>query len=81
MKQYTKEEISLHKNKQDCWIIIRNKVYDITSFLNIHPGGSGILMTVGGKDATEYFEELHKEEILTKIGETYMIGLVQSSKL
>ena len=81
MNTYTMKEVNKHTTKEDCWLVIDNMIYDITSFLNIHPGGSGILMTVGGKDATEYFEELHKEEILTKIGETYMIGLVQSSKL
>jgi L-lactate dehydrogenase (cytochrome) len=28
-----------HSSKESCWILIHNKVYDVTKFLNEHPGG------------------------------------------
>ena len=36
----------------DCWIIIKDKVYDISKFINIHPAGKGVIKPFMGKDAT-----------------------------
>ena len=74
MNQYTIQEVSKHNIKTDCWIIIKNIIYDITDFLSLHPGGSSIMLQVAGKDATEYFEELHRPEILKNYGIKYIIG-------
>jgi L-lactate dehydrogenase (cytochrome) len=56
-------------------------VYNVTEFLSIHPGGSSIVVSVGGQDATEYFEELHRTEILDEVGKHYIIGKLCSAKL
>lgn len=81
MNTYTVEEVGKHNKKDDCWIIIDNNIYDITEFANIHPGGKQLLYSVGGQDATEYFYELHREEILLEVGDEYVIGTLVSSKL
>jgi len=70
----TMEEVAKHKHVNDCWIVIRNNIYDMTDFLSIHPGGSHIIMSVAGTDATEHFEWLHREDILQEVGHPYMIG-------
>lgn len=33
------DEVSKHKSKDDCWVILHAKVYDVTSFVQEHPGG------------------------------------------
>eukprot|EP00276_Gloeochaete_wittrockiana_P019051 CAMPEP_0184356640 /NCGR_PEP_ID=MMETSP1089-20130417/103960_1 /TAXON_ID=38269 ORGANISM="Gloeochaete wittrockiana, Strain SAG46.84" /NCGR_SAMPLE_ID=MMETSP1089 /ASSEMBLY_ACC=CAM_ASM_000445 /LENGTH=41 /DNA_ID= /DNA_START= /DNA_END= /DNA_ORIENTATION= len=38
-KKYTLAEISKHTSDNDCWILIHGKVYDVTDFLDDHPGG------------------------------------------
>lgn len=52
---FTVEEISAHNSASSCWMIISNKVYDVTAFISRHPGGGDILLGCG-KDATELFE-------------------------
>ena len=81
MNTYTVEEVEKHNKTDDCWLIIDHKVYDVTEFANIHPGGKQLLYSVGGQDATEYFYELHREEILLEVGDEYVIGTLVSSKL
>ena len=62
-------------------LIINHKVYDVSHFLSIHPGGASIILTVGGSDATEYFDELHRPEVLQEVGDDYIIGEVICAKL
>ncbi|KAL9242320.1 hypothetical protein vseg_016333 [Gypsophila vaccaria] len=53
-QKYTKTDVSLHNKRTDCWVIIKDKVYDVTSYVEEHPGGDAILTNAGG-DATEGF--------------------------
>lgn len=51
---YTIAEVSQHSTGSDCWLILDNSVYDVTSFIPRHPGGNAILSWCG-KDATRMF--------------------------
>lgn len=53
-KVFTKEEVSFHNKESDCWIIIDNKVYNVTSYIDLHKGGI-IIVNYCGKDATLAF--------------------------
>ncbi|XP_035665414.1 cytochrome B5-like protein [Branchiostoma floridae] len=50
----SKQELAKHNKKEDAWIIIDGKVYDMTEYVAKHPGGDAILRNVGG-DATSGF--------------------------
>jgi predicted heme/steroid binding protein len=80
MKIYQTEEVEQHNTEKDCWIIIRGEVYDITKFVNLHPGGRGILLNVAGKDATKEFEAFHKLHILQKYSKL-VIGTTNSKQI
>lgn len=54
-KSYSFQEVSQHNQATDCWLLIDNKVYDVTSFVATHPGGKAIIEGCG-KDATKLFE-------------------------
>lgn len=54
-QNYTIDEISLHNTRSDCWILIRGRIYDVSTFVKLHPGKDAILSGCG-KDATELFE-------------------------
>jgi cytochrome b involved in lipid metabolism len=48
MVYYTLEEVSKHQSLDDCWIIIKNKVYNVTKFLGEHPGGEEVILDTAG---------------------------------
>jgi ferredoxin-NADP reductase len=56
---WTIQEVSRHNRRDDCWMVIRNKVYDVTSYMEYHPGGPEELMRGAGSDATALFAEAH----------------------
>ena len=80
-KPLTFEEVANHNNKKDCWIIINGKVYDITPFLDEHPGGDEVLLTSTGKDATIDFEDVGHSDSAIEMMEKYFIGKVDTSTL
>lgn len=48
-------EIAKHNMKSDCWLLINDKVYNITSYFGSHPGGSRTMSETCGKDATNAY--------------------------
>ncbi|KAJ7707795.1 acyl-CoA dehydrogenase [Mycena rosella] len=67
-KQFTTEEVSKHNKEGDLWVIIDSKVFDLSKFCGMHPGGVSVLLeeSVAGQDATEAFFGLHRQEVLLK---------------
>lgn len=53
------EELARHNSRHDCWMAIRGRVYDVSSYMQAHPGGAGQLMRGAGKDATALFDAIH----------------------
>jgi cytochrome b involved in lipid metabolism len=51
----TTEEIAKHNSAGDCWMIIDGKVYDLTNYLSVHPGGAGAMIPYCGKDGSRGF--------------------------
>ncbi|KIX06001.1 uncharacterized protein Z518_03975 [Rhinocladiella mackenziei CBS 650.93] len=54
-------EVAKHNSRESCWVIVQGRVYDVTDYLDNHPGGSAILLKYGGKDATAIYEPNHAE--------------------
>lgn len=70
---YTIQEVQKHNKPDDVWIILHNKVHDVTKYLEDHPGGSAILTEVAGMDATEAFEETgHSDEARGELVQYYV---------
>ncbi|KAI0702513.1 FMN-dependent dehydrogenase-domain-containing protein [Cytidiella melzeri] len=60
------EEVAKHNNATSCWVIIKDKVYDVTEFLPEHPGGTKVILKYAGKDATAAYEPIHPPDALDK---------------
>ncbi|GAB4819524.1 hypothetical protein N2152v2_006570 [Parachlorella kessleri] len=71
---YTLAECQEHTTEKDCWLIIEGKVYNVTNFLDEHPGGYDIVVAAAGKDATESFEEIGHSNAAKQMLADYLIG-------
>ncbi|MED6181910.1 hypothetical protein PIB30_023751 [Stylosanthes scabra] len=81
-KIYTFEEVGKHNQKDDCWIIIHGKVYDVTSFLYDHPGGGDVfLVAPDEKDTSVGFDEVGHSEAAIEMLETYFVGNVDGDTI
>ncbi|KAG2199385.1 hypothetical protein INT47_001567 [Mucor saturninus] len=76
MKSYTVEEVAQHNTAQDIWIIVNGKVFDLTKFINEHPGGKKVLLKKAGKDASKEFKTFHNEAIMQRVGLPMQIGVI-----
>ena len=54
-KSFTASEVASHNAASDCWTIIHSEVYDVTKYVQLHPGGEEIIRACGN-DATVLFE-------------------------
>ncbi|KAF7303314.1 hypothetical protein MKEN_01295500 [Mycena kentingensis (nom. inval.)] len=63
---FSLDQVKPHDNKDDCWVIISGNVYDVTQFLNEHPGGASIILKYAGRDATLAYEPIHPPDALKK---------------
>lgn len=57
--EYTKADVALHSGETSCWSIINAKVYDLTSYIEKHPGGERNILKICGKDGTSAFMGQH----------------------
>ena len=81
LKSYTLEEISAHNTEESTWIIIHNRVYDVTRFMAEHPGGPGPLTDLAGEDATEDFEDTFHSKSARNLCKEHLVGKVSDSEL
>ncbi|KAF5336402.1 hypothetical protein D9611_006534 [Ephemerocybe angulata] len=74
---YTAEDVEAHNTATSCWISRAGKVYDVTNFLQDHPGGDDLIIEYAGKDVEEVMkdpsEHVHSESAYDMLQE-YVIG-------
>mmetsp|Transcript_10039 Transcript_10039/g.12350 ORF Transcript_10039/g.12350 Transcript_10039/m.12350 type:complete len:136 (-) Transcript_10039:47-454(-) len=68
------EELAKHTSSDDLWMAIYGKVYDITSFLDDHPGGDEVLKDTAGRDATVEFDDVGHSDEAVDMMEQYYVG-------
>lgn len=58
-QSYTMSDVAQHKDKTSCWTAINGNVYDLTSFVEKHPGGSMRILSICGADGSQAFNGQH----------------------
>ena len=59
-RSFPLSEVKKHDSEKDAWIVVHNKVYDATRFLDDHPGGGESILIKAGTDCTEEIEAIHR---------------------
>ncbi len=77
------ETVAKHSTAGDCWMIIENKVYNVTQYLALHPGGRSIMIPFCGADATQAFltkagQGTHSQNAVQQLG-ALLVGNLNAS--
>lgn len=59
---YTMDQVRANNTPSRCWSVIDSKVYDLTKWINSHPGGAGAITSLCGTDGTAAFKGQHGGE-------------------
>lgn len=62
------DELAQHKSRTSSWVSLYGKVYDLTSYIEEHPGGAEAILDVAGVDGTEHYAAVHTPEMLETMG-------------
>lgn len=53
---FTEREVARHCTKDSCWVLLGTRVYDVTAFLRMHPGGEALILRRSAKDVSQEME-------------------------
>ena len=56
--------VQQHTAADDCWVVLYGAVYDVTAFLSQHPGGSRVILSLAGSEATDSYDPVHPKGTL-----------------
>ncbi|TAQ90288.1 hypothetical protein B7494_g1374 [Chlorociboria aeruginascens] len=76
-KEFAYSDVAEHAGKKDLYLVIHDKVYDTSSFVDEHPGGEEVLLDVGGQDATEAFEDVGHSDEAREILQGLLVGTLK----
>ncbi|KAL2069530.1 hypothetical protein VTL71DRAFT_14209 [Oculimacula yallundae] len=79
VKQIPLGEVQKHKTKDDLWIIVHHNVYDVSKYLEDHPGGADALIEVAGEDSTVAFEDVGHSADARETMEGLLIGRIEGA--
>ncbi|KAF5362776.1 hypothetical protein D9757_011006 [Collybiopsis confluens] len=71
------DEILSHSTSDSCWVSYKGRVYDVTRFLQDHPGGDDIMLKYAGQDVEKVMkarEDHEHSDSAYDILEEYIIG-------
>ncbi|ALC38675.1 CG6870 [Drosophila busckii] len=74
LPEITLEQVGQHDSFDDCWIIIYDRVYNVTQFLRDHPGGDDVIMDHAGRDATIAFHGTGHSRHAVELMRQFLIG-------
>ncbi|KAJ5548598.1 hypothetical protein N7513_005832 [Penicillium frequentans] len=80
LPEYTLKDVAAHNTKKDTWIVIHGQVFDITEYLQDHPGGAEVLIDTAGTDATAAYEDVGHSEDAREIMQPYLVGILKDAQ-
>ncbi|GBG29703.1 Delta8-fatty-acid desaturase [Hondaea fermentalgiana] len=78
-KVFSWDEVKQHCARDDLWVVIENKVFNVTPYVERHPGGWRPMVHTTGKDGTDAFTEFHPASIIERWLPQYYIGDIEET--
>lgn len=77
-KKISRSTVAQHATTSDCWSVIGRNVYDLTSYVSQHPGGSGAIAGICGANGTSAFKAQHmNQRDVANVLSAYKLGKVK----
>eukprot|EP00124_Ichthyophonus_hoferi_P001772 Ihof_evm5s102 gene=Ihof_evmTU5s102 len=77
----TRAEVAAYNtDTENCLVIVNKGIYDVTDYLNVHPGGKKLLLKNSGQDATADFEAGFHSQIARMLLDHLKVGQVVGEK-
>lgn len=79
---FSDADVRSHNSAKTCYVTLGPKVYDVTSFLDDHPGGADLILDYGGTDVKNIMEDAlsHRHsEAAYEMLEDFLVGSVISA--
>jgi 4-hydroxysphinganine ceramide fatty acyl 2-hydroxylase len=81
---FLQSELAAHNTAKSCYVTLGTQVFDITDFLESHPGGGDLILEYGGKDVTDILKDevshTHSDAAY-EILEESLVGFVATEKV
>ena len=75
---YTMAQVKANNSAKSCWAVVDDYVYDLTKWINSHPGGAGAIVSLCGTDATASFKAQHQNQSKPAVRlDSYKLGPLQ----
>lgn len=68
-------DVAKHSTADDCYLIINNNVYNVSSYMNSHPGGSWVIASRCGNEVTGIFAQIHSNRAWDLLAK-YKLGTI-----
>lgn len=75
-RTYSRQEVAARNTRDDAVFVIDNVVYDVTTFMDDHPGGPEVLLDNAGRDASQCFHDVGHSEEARELMKKFVIGEV-----
>ncbi|TVY76165.1 Ceramide very long chain fatty acid hydroxylase SCS7 [Lachnellula suecica] len=81
---FLQSEVAAHNNAESCFVTMGTRVFDVTDFVDSHPGGGELVLEYGGKDVTDILKDevshTHSEAAY-EVMEDSFVGFVATEKI
>ncbi|RFU27719.1 hypothetical protein B7463_g8627, partial [Scytalidium lignicola] len=84
LPSFTQADVASHSTAQSCYVTLGNRVFDVTDFVESHPGGGDLVLEYGGKDVTEILKDQDSHfhsEAAYEILEDSLVGFLTQDKV
>lgn len=80
VREWSLAEVAQHNKPEDLFMVVQNKVYDVTDFVEDHPGGADTIAKHPGKDNTEGFSGIQHPAKVWDMIQDYYCGEVKKEE-